>query len=160
MFTAVLETKAHLDDLLFARGQGTQNLRSLVFQVDVDHGFGRRHYAAVFDEVSQVRIFLFSDRSFEGDGLLRDLQHLADLGDRNIHALGDLFAGRFASQFLNKLARGADQLVDRFDHVDGDTNRARLIGNGTGDGLANPPRGISRKLISTAVLELVDGLHQ
>src|SRR5258708_35751103 len=41
-----------------------------------------------------------------------------------------------------------------------DANRACLIGNGTSNRLPDPPRGIRRKLISTAVFEFVDGLHQ
>src|SRR5882724_3820155 len=56
VFRAVFQTKAHLDDLLFARCQCAQHLRSLVFQVDIDHGFGRRDDGAVFDEVAQMRI--------------------------------------------------------------------------------------------------------
>jgi len=70
----VFQSEAHLDDLLFARGQRAQHLRSLVFEVDVDHGFGRRNDRAVFDEVAQVRIFLFANRRFEGDGFLSNLQ--------------------------------------------------------------------------------------
>src|ERR1700752_1833769 len=35
VLAAVLQAKTHLDDLLLARGQRAQHLRSLVFQVDV-----------------------------------------------------------------------------------------------------------------------------
>src|SRR5581483_9040778 len=77
VLAAVFQTKAHLDDFLLARRERAQHLRSLVFQVDVDHGFGRRNYAAVLDEVAKVRIFLFADRRFEGDGLLCDLQNFS-----------------------------------------------------------------------------------
>ena len=44
--------------------------------------------------------------------------------------------------------------------MDRDANRTRLIGNGAGNGLANPPRGVRRKLVAPAVFEFVDGLHQ
>src|SRR5208282_509163 len=54
----------------------------------------------------------------------------------------------------------ADQLVDGFDHVHRDANRARLIRNGASNRLPNPPRGISRELIAAAVFELVYGFHQ
>src|SRR5713101_3301809 len=160
VFRAVFQAEAHLDDFFLARRQRTQHLRSLIFQVDVDHGFSRRDYGAVFDKVAQVRIFLFADRRFEGDRFLRDLQHLAHFRDWNVHALGDFFRRRFASQFLHQLPRGADQLVDRLDHVDGDTNRTRLISNCTSNRLPNPPGGISRELIPAAVFELVYRLHQ
>ena len=107
-----------------------------------------------------MRIFLFANRRFKGDRLLRNLQHLANLRDRNVHPLGDFFRRRFASQFLHQLPRRADQLVDRFDHVHRDTNRTRLIGNCTSNRLPNPPRGISRELIPAPVFELVHRLHQ
>src|SRR5258708_23565740 len=160
VLAAVFEAEAHLDYFFFARGQRAQDLSSLVLEVHVDHGFGGRDHGAVFDEVAEMRIFLFADWRFEGDWLLRDLQHLADFRYGNIHALGDFFAGRFAAEFLDKLARGADQLVDGFDHVHRDTNRTRLIGNGPRNRLPDPPRGVSRELVATAVFEFVDGFHQ
>src|SRR5450755_2113234 len=160
VFGAVLESKAHLDDLFLARCQRAQYLRSLVFEVDVDHRLGGRNDRAVFDEVAQMRIFLFANWRFEGDWLLRNLQDFPDFRYRNVHPLGDFFRRWFASQLLHQLPRGADQLVDRFDHVHRDTNRTRLIGDGSGDGLPNPPRGIRRELIAAAVFELVDRLHQ
>src|SRR6185369_8605972 len=107
-----------------------------------------------------MRIFLFANRRFKGDRFLRDLQDLADFRHGDVHPLGDFFRRWFASQFLYELPRGANQLVDRFDHVDRDTNRTRLIGNRTSNCLPNPPRGISRKLIAAAIFELVHGFHQ
>src|SRR5208282_954712 len=160
VLAAVFEAKAHFDDFLFARRQRAQDLSSLVLEVHIDHCLGRRDYGAVLDEVAQMRIFLFADWRFEGDGLLRDLEYLAYFRDRDVHALGDFLARRFASQFLHQLPRGADQLVDGFDHVHRDADRTRLIGNRTGNGLANPPRGIRGKLVATAVFEFIDGLHQ
>ena len=44
--------------------------------------------------------------------------------------------------------------------MDRDADRARLVGNGAGDGLANPPRGVGRELVAALVLEFLDGLHQ
>ena len=67
---------------------------------------------------------------------------------------------RFASQFLHQLPRGADQLVDGFDHVHRDANRTRLISNCTSNRLPNPPRGIGGKFVAAAVFEFVDGFHQ
>src|SRR5882724_715994 len=143
VFAAVFQAEAHFDDFLFARSQRAQDLSGLVFQVDVDHRFRRRNYRAVFNEVAKVRIFLFSDWSFERDGLLSDLQDLPDFCNRNVHALGDFFRRWFASQFLHQLTRGAYQLVDGFDHVHWNTNRTRLVSDGTRDGLPNPPCGVS-----------------
>src|SRR5215469_12728468 len=107
-----------------------------------------------------MRIFLFSDGRLERNRLLRYLQNLAHLGHGNVHALGDLFAGRLAPQFLHQLAAGAHQLVDRLDHVHRDADGARLVGNRASDGLANPPGRVRGKLVAAAPLELIHGLHQ
>src|SRR5208337_870995 len=156
----IFQSESHLDDFFLAWCQRAQHLRSLVFEVDVDHSFGWRNYRTVLDEVAQMRIFFFANRCFEGDRLLCNLQNLADLRHRNVHPLGDFFRRRLASQFLHQLPRSADQLVDGFNHVHGDADRSRLIGDGARDCLPNPPRGISRELIAAAVFELVDRLHQ
>ena len=88
---AVFEAEAHLDDALFARGQGTQDLRGVLLEVDADDSVRRGYGHAVFDEVAEVRVFLFADGGLEGYGLLGDLEDFADLGDRDVHASGDLF---------------------------------------------------------------------
>jgi hypothetical protein len=35
-----------------------------------------------------------------------------------------------------------------------------LIGDGTGDGLTNPPGGVRAELVAAPILKLLDGLHQ
>src|SRR5208282_659529 len=140
----IFETEAHLDDALFARRESAQDLRGVFLQVHADHGFGRRYGLAVFDEVTEVRVFFFANRRLQRNRLLRNLQHLAHLRHRNIHAARDLFARRFATQLLHKLTTRADQLVDGFDHVHRDTDGACLVRNGARNRLANPPRGIGR----------------
>src|SRR5712692_1943242 len=107
-----------------------------------------------------MRIFFLADRRFEGNRLLRDLQNLAHLGDGDVHALGDFFAGRLAAEFLHELAAGAHQLVDRLDHVHRNADGARLVGDRARDGLPNPPCRIRRKFVPAAPLELVHRLHQ
>ena len=67
---------------------------------------------------------------------------------------------RLAAQFLHELAAGAHELVDRLDHVHRNADGAGLIGDGAGDGLANPPSRVGGKLVAAAPLEFVDGLHQ
>ena len=157
---AVFEAEAHLDDALFARGQGAQHLRGVLLEVDRDDGVGGGDGHAVFDEVAEVRVFLFADRRFERDGLLRDLEHLADLRDGDVHAPGDLFRGGFATELLHQLTAGADELVDGLDHVHRDADGAGLVRDGAGDGLTDPPGGVGREFVTATVLELVDGLHQ
>src|SRR6202521_1809643 len=105
-------------------------------------------------------IFFFADGRFERNRLLGDLQNLAYLGHWNVHALGDFFAGRLAAEFLNELAAGAHQFVDRLDHVHRNTDGACLVGDRARDGLADPPCRVRRTLVPPAPLELVHRLHQ
>ncbi len=154
------QTEPHLDHLLFAGRQRRQHFVGDLAQVRSDDLIRRIHDGFVFDEITQVRIFFFADRSLQRDRLLRNLQHLAHLRNRNVHLLRDLFAGRFAAQLLHQRARSTNQFIDRFDHVHRDSNRARLIGDGASDRLANPPGCIGGKLITAAPFELVHGLHQ
>src|SRR6266478_2215973 len=107
-----------------------------------------------------VRLVFLSDGCFKGKGLLRNLLGPAYSLDRNIHALGNFLAGWLAAKFLEQLLAGANLFVDRLDHVNGNADRTRLISDGPGDCLANPPRGVGRKLIAAAPLELVGTLHE
>src|SRR5947209_1946563 len=130
VLAAVADAEAHLDNLLFARRERLEHRLGLLLQVQIDHRFGGRHDLAILDEIAQMRIFLFADRRLERDRLLRDLEDLADLRYRNVHPLGDFLRRRLATQLLNERARRANELVDRFDHVDRDADRSRLVGDG------------------------------
>src|SRR5262245_27534217 len=160
VLAAVADAEPHLDDLLLARRQRLQHRLGLLLEIQIDDRFGRRHHLAILDEIAKMRIFLFADWRLERDWLLRDLEDLADLRHRDVHPLGDLLGGRLASELLDERARGANQLVDRLDHVDRDADGPRLVGNRAGDRLADPPRRVGRELVAAAVLELVDRLHQ
>src|SRR6185436_9664296 len=160
VLAAVADAEAHLDDLLFARRERLEHRLGLFLQVQVDDRLGGGDHLAILDEVAQMRIFLFANRRLERDRLLRDLQDLPDLADRDVHALGDFLGRRLAPQLLHQRARGANELVDRLDHVHRDADGARLIGDRAGDGLADPPRRVRRELVAAAVLELVHGLHE
>src|SRR5580698_7431847 len=89
VLAAIPDTEPHLDHLLFARRQCLEDRLGLLLEVQVDHRFGRRHHLAVLDEVTEMRILLLADRRFERDRLLRDLEDLAYLGHRDVHALRD-----------------------------------------------------------------------
>ena len=103
---------------------------------------------------------LLAHGSFQRNRLLRDFQDLADLADRDVHLLGDFLRRRLAAELLDERARRANELIDRFDHVNRDTDGPRQVGNRPGDRLPDPPRGVGRELVAAAVLELVHGLHQ
>jgi len=103
----------------------------------------------------RCEIFFLADGSFSEIGLLRDLQNLAHLGHRNVHALGDLFAGRFAAELLPQAGGWcAPVLLIVSIMCTRNTNRARLVGDGARDGLPDPPCRIRRKLVTAAPFEL------
>ena len=66
----------------------------------------------------------------------------------------------FAAELLGQLLLRAPELVHDFDHVHRDANGAGLVGNGAGDGLANPPDGIGGELVTAAIFEFLDAFHQ
>src|SRR5450631_1157430 len=154
------DAEPHAQHLLFPRRERRQHLAGLLGEVHGDDRVGRRDDALVLDEVTEVRVLFLADRRFQRDRLLRDLQDLADLVERQLHLLGDLFRRRLAPQLLHQVAAGPNQLVDRLDHVDRDADRPGLIGDGPGDRLPDPPGGVGRELVAALVLELVDRLHE
>ena len=64
------------------------------------------------------------------------------------------------AQLLEQLAGDADDLVDGLHHVDRDADGAGLVGDGPGDGLADPPGGIGGELIALGIIELLHRLDQ
>src|SRR5215831_13920911 len=160
VLAAVGEPEAEPQHLLLARGERVQHLVGLLAQREPDHALHGRAHLLVLDEVAQVAVLFLADGRLEGDGLLRDLEDLAHLVHRHFHLHRDLFGARLAPELLHQLPRGADQLVDGLDHVHGDADGAGLVGDGAGDGLADPPRGVRGELVAAPVLELVHGLHE
>src|SRR5215471_12037555 len=87
---AVADAEPHLEDLFLPRGQGLEHPAGLVLEVGDQDRLDRRQHPPVLDEVPQVRILFLPDGRLERDRLLGDLHDLADLGDRHVHALGNL----------------------------------------------------------------------
>src|SRR5690606_20338123 len=77
-----------------------------------------------------------------------------------VHPLRDLLRGRLPTQLLEEAARDPHQLVDGLHHVDRDADGPRLVGDGPGDGLTDPPGGVGAELEPLPVLELLDGLDE
>ena len=94
------------------------------------------------------------------DGLLRHLEQRVDARDRHVHFVGEFFGRGLAAQFLGELLLRAPELVHDLDHVHRDADGAGLVGDGAGDGLANPPDGVGGELVAAAILEFLDALHQ
>ena len=65
-----------------------------------------------------------------------------------------------AAQVLQELALHPDELVDGLHHVHRDADGAGLVGDGPGDGLADPPGGVGAELVTLAVVELLHRADQ
>ena len=115
----------------------------------------------VLDEVAEVRVLLLADRRLQRHRLLGDLQDLPHLLGAGCPSTLPISSGsRLAAEVLQQLALHADQLVDRLHHVHGDADGPGLVGDGAGDGLADPPRGVRRELVALGVVELLHRADQ
>src|SRR5690606_3366128 len=72
------------------------------------------------------------------------------------YRLGDLLDLRVPTKLLEELPLGSQHPVDRVHDVDGHADRARLVGDGPRDRLADPPRGVGGELVAAGVVELFD----
>ena len=154
---AVFQAEAQADDLALAFGQAVEHLAELFLQHAEARGVGRNDRGVVLDEVAELGILFLADRRLERNRLLRDLLDLADALFGQAHDVADFLRGRFAAELLEQLALDAHELVDRLDHVHGDADGARLVGDRAGDGLADPPRRVRGELEALAIVELLDG---
>ena len=70
--------------------------------------------------------------------------------------LGDLLDRRVAVELLRQLAARALRAAHLLGDVDGQPDRAALVGERAGDRLADPPRRVRRELEAELVVELLD----
>src|SRR5260370_25672102 len=133
---AVLKPKTHTDDAFFAGTELLQHGGHTFLQAEADGCIRWRDHGLVFDEIAQMSVFLFADRSLERNRRLRDLASLAHSFDAHVQPLGQLFRGGLAAKFLHESAYAPSELVDDLDHVNWTTAGARLVGDGACDGLA------------------------
>ena len=155
-----VDAEAHAQDLRLARREPGQDGFGRLAQAFVGRRIDRRADRRVLDEVAEMRIFIIADGRLHGDRLLGDLQHLANLVFRHLHALAQLFRRGLTAHLLQHLAGNPVELVDRLDHVHRNPDGPGLIGDRARDGLTNPPGRVGRELVSAAVFELVHGLHE
>ena len=154
------DAKAHAQHAFLAGRERGQNAGRGFLQVFLNGAVERQNGVLVLDEIAKLAVFLVADGGFQRNRLLGDLHHLADLFQRHLQLFGQFLGRGFAADLVQHLAAGAHQLVDRFDHMDRDTDRACLIGDRAGDRLTDPPCGIGRELVAAAVFELIDRFHQ
>src|SRR5713226_1934570 len=157
---AIVQAEAQLQHFALALGQAIQHIFHLLLEKLVAGGVGGSQRGMIFDEVAQVAVVLFANGRFEADRLLADFYDLAHFLRADLHLLGNLFRRRLAAQVLQQTTADADQAVDRLYHVDGNTNRAGLVGDSAGNRLANPPRRIGAELVALRVIEFLDRANQ
>src|SRR6266542_3260530 len=127
------DAEPHPEHLLLAGGEGGEHLPGLLGQVHVDDRVRGRDERLVLDEVAEVAVLLLADGGLEADRLLRDLEDLPHLVERQLHLLRDLLRARLAPELLHEVPARPDELVDRLDHVDGNADRPRLVGDRAGE---------------------------
>ena len=156
---SVDQAEALFENLAFTFGQRLKHILDLFLQ---QHN--RRHVAGVFsalvfDEVAEIRLLAFANRRLKRNRLLRHLQNRSHSIYRQQDFLRHFLRGWFAAVFLDQLLLHPHQFVDRLDHMDGDANGARLIGNGPSDGLSDPPGGVGRKFVAAPIFKFLDRFH-
>ena len=115
----------------------------------------RQRRSLVGEEVPELGLVLVADRLLERDRRLRAPADLVDLLRLQVELDADLDRARVAAELRAERALGANDLVQLLDHVHRHPDRARLVGERTGDGLADPPGRVGRELEALAVVELL-----
>src|SRR5690606_28481502 len=82
------------------------------------------------------------------------------LVDRDTGLFGDLLGAGLTPQFSLEAGLGGPNRGEGVVEVDRNPDRARLVGDGAGDGLENPPGGVSGELEALAPVELLDGADE
>src|SRR5262249_44700571 len=154
------DAEAHANYTLLARRERGKRARRGLAQVRLDNGIDRQDRVLVFNEIAEMGILLVADRSFQRQRLLGDLEHLAHLLERHAELLGKLLGRGLAADLVEHLVRLTHNFADALHHVHGDADGARLVGDRARDRLPDPPGGVGRELVTAAILEFIDPLHQ
>ena len=107
-----------------------------------------------------MAVLLLADGGLQADRLLGNFQNLPHPVGGHVHLLGNLLGGGVVAQLLEQLAGNPDHLVDGLHHVYRDADGAGLVGDGSGDGLTNPPGSVGGELEALHIVELLHRLDQ
>src|SRR4051812_10258062 len=149
------EAVAQLEHAALAVGEVLQRLAQRLLGEDLRSALVGRLGPLVGDELAELGLLLVADRLLERDRRLGRALDRVDLLGIDARDLGDLVGRGLAPELGDELALGAADLVELLDHVHGDADRARLVRQGAGDRLADPPGRVGRELEALAVVELL-----
>ena len=155
-----IDTKPHPQDFGFPGCQIVEDVTGGFGETFRGGGIHRGHDVGVLDKVAQVGVFVVANGCLHGDRFFGDFQYLADFVLGHFHSFAEFFRRGFAAHFLQHLPGDTIEFVDGFNHMHRNTDGARLVGDGSGDGLTDPPGGIGREFVAAAVFKLVHRLHQ
>src|SRR3954453_11222476 len=147
------EAVAQLEHTPLAIGEVLQRLAERLLREDLRGALVRRLGALVGDELAELRLLLVADRLLQRDRRLRGALDRVDLLGLDPGDLGDLERRGLAAELGDELALGTPDLVELLDDVHGDADRPRLVGQGAGDGLADPPGRVRGELEALAIVE-------
>ena len=157
---SVIHTEPQAQHVGLPVRQGVQDLAEGLGQQGIAGGIRRAGSVVVLHEGADGRVLLVAHRRVQRQGIGGGAVGLDDLLDGEIQFVGDLLQGRLTAQLLHQLAVAAGGLVDDLYHMHRHADGSRLIGNGTGDGLPDPPGRICREFVSLCIVELVDSADQ
>src|ERR671919_244905 len=121
----------------------------------VEPGLGLR----LLDQLAELGVL--ADGRLEGDRLAPlQLEQVLDLLGRGSDGLCHLLRAGFLAGPLGHVPGGRLDLADPLADVDRQPDRPPPVGDGPGDGLPDPPRGVRGELESPAPVEQLDGAHQ
>src|SRR5699024_2213625 len=119
------------------------------------YSISRYNSFGIFDEITEFRVAIFTQRSMQRDGFAAVFLHFDDFFWSHVQLSPQFFWGWFTTQVLQHLPLDTRQLVNDLDHVNRYTNGASLICHRTGNRLTNPPCRIRGELKALTVVKLL-----
>src|SRR6266566_3452165 len=151
-----VEAEAKLQDPALPLGQSVERAADSLLAQRLLGLVERIRRLAVGEEIAELALVVRADRLVQRDRRLGGAQRLVDVLQRQTCRVGELLLCRLAAQLDLEPARRAAELLLALDDVHGHADRARVVGDGALHRLADPPGRVSRELVATPPVELLD----
>src|SRR5215207_11180975 len=138
------EAEAQRQDALHARVQPGESAGELAGPEVLRGRAGGRLGLLVLDQVG-VEALAVPDGRLEADRVLYELEQLVHALDGEATLGGELFGRRVTVELLGEDPAGAQHAARLLRNVDGEPDRAALVGERAGHGLADPPGRVRRE---------------